>query len=57
MNIAFALEPNAIEAQLTVGTAVIGRLDTLFPVESPAKATGVFSSDCCSSNNYDEQQR
>ena len=51
MNIAFALEPNAVETQLAVGTAAIDR------VESPAKATGMFSSDCCGSNNYDEQQK
>jgi hypothetical protein len=43
------------EAQWNVDVAVIEKLDTLFPVEPPAKATGVFSSDCCSSNNYDQQ--
>lgn len=39
------------ETQLSFGAAAMNFLDTVFPVEPAAKPTGMFSSDCCSSNN------
>ena len=57
MNLATAMNPRALEAQMSFGAAAMNLLDTVFPVESAAKPTGMFSSDCCSSNNYDETPR
>ena len=55
MIIATAMNLQAIEAQMSVGEAAMNRLDSAFPVESASKPNGMFSSDCCGSNNYDQQ--
>ena len=55
MDIEFPMSPNAVEAHLNANATVTGWLDALFPVEAPAKGTGMFSSDCCGSNNYPEE--
>lgn len=52
MNNACTFDIRALETQLHLDASSAERLDTLLPVESSSKPTGLFASDCCGSNNY-----
>ena len=48
-------QASALEAMLDAGAAVVEKLDSLIRVDAVGSTT-LFSSDCCGSNNYPEQQ-
>lgn len=52
MNPAMTIDTHWLEAQMNADAAVASQIDTVLPIESPSKPAGVFSSDCCGSNNY-----
>lgn len=45
--------PASLSLNMVRGNAAIASVDTAFPIESIKERLLDFSSDCCSSNNYD----
>ncbi len=52
MNPAMAIDTHWLEAQMHSEATIATQIDAVLPIESAPKPTGVFSSDCCGSNNY-----
>lgn len=55
MQASLMAQATVLEALLSASAAAVEKLDSLIHVEVPGTST-LFSSDCCSSNNYPEQQ-
>jgi hypothetical protein len=55
MQASLMAEVTVLEALISAGAAAVEKLDSLIHVEAPG-ASKLFSSDCCGSNNYPDQQ-
>ena len=49
-------EVQAIETLMEISASVLEKLNSLIRIEAPVKPLA-FSSDCCSSNNYPQEQQ
>jgi hypothetical protein len=55
MNSVGAIDIRSFEMQLAMDAATVKQIDTILPIETASKPNGMFASDCCGSNNYDQQ--
>ncbi|MEO7326279.1 MAG: hypothetical protein ABIW82_15765 [Dokdonella sp.] len=46
--------PASLSLNMVSANAAVASVDTSFPIESIKERLQAFSSDCCSSNNYDQ---